>query len=154
MAKLRMNSKDVPQADSLITVRRVVEEVKSSNRTVSGISQATSFSERHVLYRLRTAQILGLVTADRQITALASTLLGAVPNTEDKAKAWRQLIERCPIVIAVVPKLFISDGFELDKITAHIQRISGLAESTANRRARVFRAWRKYILRSIPVAEL
>jgi hypothetical protein len=154
MAKLRIDSKDVPQADSLCTVRRIVEEIKTRNRTVGGISKATNYSERHVLYRLRTAQILGLVTTDRQITAIASALLAAIPNTEEETKVWRSIIERCPVVIAVAPKLFANADFDLDKVTAHIQRISGLVENTANRRARVFRAWRKHILRSSPVAAL
>ena len=63
-ARRRLESKDIPQADSLENVRRIVDAVVDGLRTKAEVSERTGINPRHVLYGLHTARVLGFVVED------------------------------------------------------------------------------------------
>ena len=55
-----MMTLDIPQANGLETVRRVVKAIALGATTVDAVADFTTYSTRHTGYRLHAARILGL----------------------------------------------------------------------------------------------
>ena len=141
---------DVPQADSLATVRVVVSAVSSaSDSSAAALSRATGFHERHVRYRLATAKALGWLTStdgELSVTAAGNRLLDTVEGSIEERAAMRSAVAGCRAVHQMAPGLLESATFDLDVVTKRIMRLAGLSHSTAERRAVVLRAWRRDLM--------
>ena len=63
-ARRRLESKDIPQADSLENVRRIIDAVADGSKTKADVSDRTGINPRHVLYGLHTARVLGFLVEE------------------------------------------------------------------------------------------
>ena len=146
-----MNRADVPQANSLPKVRRVVEAVaRPSKATKARIAKAASLEPRHVDYYLRAARTLGLLRKEGDrllVTDRGRQLLGTRPGSELERDALRDAITESEIGRELVPQLLAPSGPSRAQVIKAIQR-AGAAESVARRRASTLLAWRKYLVGS------
>lgn len=134
---------DVPQADSLETIRAIVEAVMRYGTDVSEISGRTEVSKRHVRYRLQAARILGLVDADRVLTSAGRNLLYARSGSEQERKILLGGLRASTIVRVLLPDLLSEKPFDVGTAASKIVASTGMALATAERRARVLRSWRR-----------
>jgi hypothetical protein len=137
---------DVPQADSLDTVRRVVAAVERLRSTSAKLLAAdTGYSERHIRYRLATARTLGLVgrDADGSVTRRGGRLLKCDPGGPNERRELRRAIKECAAVQAVAPGLLDMATVDVGSLAARISAVTGLSPATATRRAVVLRAWHR-----------
>src|SRR3984957_14679653 len=83
---VKLKTSDVPQADSLALVRRLLEAVAVSPSTaVKDLAEKTTFSERHVRYRLQAARVLGFLKpeGEPELTSRAKRLLATAGGTPE-----------------------------------------------------------------------
>jgi hypothetical protein len=143
---VKLKTSDVPQADSLALVRRLLEAIATSPSTaVKDLSQCTGFSERHVRYRMQAARILGFLPAadEPALTARAKRLLATGVGSPDEKKQLASAVNDCPSMRLIAPNLLDSDTVDIKKLADRIARLSGLSPATAKRRALVLRSWHR-----------
>jgi hypothetical protein len=62
-AKSGIQSVDIPQADDLATIRRVVEAASRVGPGMPELEVETGYSDRHIRYRIQAARTIGLLNA-------------------------------------------------------------------------------------------
>ena len=140
---------DVPQADSLPTIRRVVEALADGDSTNAQLKEKTGFSHRHIQYRFQAARVLGFVKPDHLLTEKGQRLIKTSPGSEDELQEWRTAVENSAVVRAVIPDLLNrSHSIDKDKLAKRLMILTGLSEATAKRRARVLKAWARQLARN------
>jgi len=147
-ARRRLESKDIPQADSLENVRRIIDAVAEGAKTKADVSDRTGINPRHVLYGLHTARVLGFLVEEEGGfgTSAGGKALHAIPSgSTEERDAFRKSIEDSDIINAIAPQLLAKAPAQ-DAITQKIVKLSGLSESTAGRRAQTLVSWRTQLL--------
>lgn len=143
---MKLKTSDVPQADSLALVRRLLEAMAASPSTaVRDLAEKTTFSERHVRYRLQAARILGFLKpeGEPELTPRANRLLTTAVGSPEEKKQLARAVSDCASVQLIAPNLLALPQVDVKKIGDRIARLSGLAPSTAERRAVVLRSWHR-----------
>lgn len=140
---------DIPQADGLASVRRLLEAMATAEGTsTKQLSEMTGFSERHVRYRMATARILNFVADEAKKAALTprgQRLLRTTAGSPDEKRELRRAVADCPVVREIAPGLLGETAFEFDSVAKTIARKARLSQATAERRAQVLRAWRRQL---------
>jgi DNA-binding IclR family transcriptional regulator len=148
-ARRSLESKDIPQADSLENIRRIVDAVAEGAKTKADVAERTGINPRHVLYGLHTARVLGFLTEESGggfiPTQAASTLRGAESGSNEERETFRKAIQASEIINAIAPELFSDKAPTQDAITQKIVKLTDLSESTAGRRAQTLISWRTQI---------
>jgi hypothetical protein len=151
-ARRRLESKDIPQADSLENVRRIVDAVVDGLRTKAEVSERTGINPRHVLYGLHTARVLGFVVEDEgggfSATEPGKSLHTLAPNGTEELDRFRAAIGDSEIIAAIAPQLLSMKPPAQYVITQKIVKATGLSDSTAGRRAQTLVSWRTQLMGS------
>ncbi len=143
----RLRPIDVPQSDSLATIRAIVLARKQCGTAdARSIGETSSVSQRHVNYRLQAARILNLVDADNSLTKKGSSLLATKEGSPAERSILVGAIENCRVVSALFPDLVAGSTFDVDKAASKIRAATGMSYSTAHRRARVLRSWKRQLV--------
>lgn len=144
---MKLRPIDIPQADTLATVRQLVDAIASMNNPpVKILSERLAVHERHVRYRIAAAPALGFLEPDDGelgITTRGARLIATSPNSDEEKKELRRAVRTCPAVLAIDPDLLLKPLVDVKSLAERIVKISGLSYSTAERRAIVLRAWRR-----------
>ncbi|WP_437720164.1 hypothetical protein [Sorangium sp. So ce861] len=143
-----LRSTEIPQADNLANVRRVLEALAGGASAKEEVAQQTGISVRHVGYALAAARVLGwLGDDDASITPAGRGLLAAPPGTADERAHLRRAIFACDVVKAVAPDLFEPAAPTVVALARRLYRsTAGIAKETARRRAQTLLAWRSQVL--------
>lgn len=145
-----MRTLDIPQANDLTSVRRIVRAVALESRTQAAVMAFTDFSRRHAQYRIQAARVLGLLRvdegADLWVTTLGERLLAEEPGTPGELAVWHDAITFSRALQVIAPDLLNPRGPGLEELTTRIVEMSELSESTARRRANGLLTWRRYVL--------
>ena len=149
MAKRTLTSIEIPQADSLENVRRVVEAIASGAATRKEISEKTDISLRHIDYAIHAAKSLGFLAEGEGLSvsdsgrALAATGRGS----NEERDALKVAINANEVVSLLAPGLLADAAPAKADLTKHIQEACPeLSEATAARRAQTLLAWRSQVL--------
>jgi hypothetical protein len=142
---MKLKTSDVPQADSLATVRRLLEVIRvSPSLAVKDLAQRSGFSERHVRYRAQAARILGFLAPNSfSLTPRAERLLATTIGAPEERREFRSAVSRCAAVREIEPSLLSLVEVDVGKLTKKISALSGLSHATAERRAVVLRSWHR-----------
>jgi hypothetical protein len=150
-----LHSADVPQEDNLGDVRRSVQAIADGHHDTASIAQRTQRSARHAGYAINAAIALEWIGEPEEsagsdgglvIHELGKKLLATKAGSPEERKLWRESIEQSASLKAIAPGLFGAAEPEVQVIAAAIVRLAGLAQSTAERRARTLIAWRRQVL--------
>ena len=136
---------DIPQADSLPSVRRIVEAIAEGASSIAQIVTLTEYSVRHVRYRFQAARILGFVKSFHALTSRGRRLLKTLPGSDEECKIFRLAVKSSPVVRTIIPNLLISKSIDKGKIASNIIRLTGLSPATAERRAQVLKSWARQL---------
>jgi hypothetical protein len=149
-ARRRLESKDIPQADSLENVRRIIDAVADGSKTKADVSDRTGINPRHVLYGLHTARVLGFLAEEEGggfgTTDLGKALRSNAAGSAEEREAFRKSIQDSDIIGAIAPAILSDKPPTQDSITKQIVKLSGLSDSTAGRRAQTLISWRTQIM--------
>lgn len=149
-------SGDIPQADGLDSIRKVVEVVDSGLISKKEISDATGYSPRHVQYKIASAEILGFVDKREAITItpLGRAWLHTKSGSNEESMFLKKSIERTRVFKLVATDLFDSTRPDKEILAKRIADYANLAESTALRRASTLITWSNRILQYyLPIGE-
>lgn len=144
-----MRTIDVPQADNLDLVRAVVQAVADGHMTPADVGNVVGASKRHASYRLVAARVLDLLAATDEgyaVTRRGERLLKTAPGSEPERKALFTAVAECDVVQTVAPDLLGEEDIDRDALGKRIAKTTGLAESTAGRRATALLAWRRRLV--------
>ncbi|EJD6582351.1 hypothetical protein M0L63_RS06530 [Providencia rettgeri] len=138
-ASTSVSGEQVPQADTLETIFKVVEKKWSDG--VLDITN-TGLSERHIYYYLHASRILGFIDHYRNVTVSGQQLIEADDDT--KLKIAAKNFERSHCGWAWIQWAEVSNLSELDPNSAESflkEQCFTLSNKTLLRRARTLRHW-------------
>lgn len=144
-----LSSQEIPQADSLSSVRRVLEAVANGLRAKEQISTRTGISRRHVEYALLAARSLGWLDGPDglQVTQAGLELLATEAGSREERVHQKRALVASEIVRRVAPDLLDPRAPSKETIARRILRATaGLGQKTAMRRAQTLVAWRTQVL--------
>jgi len=148
-----MRSIDIPQANTLDSVRLVVHSIDLGVRRIETLSDFTGFSLRHTGYRLHAARIIGLVSMDGDdayVTALGERLLCTDPQSEAERAVFYDAIQGSAVIQLLVPELLSLVPPTTEVIAERLFTQSKLGKATALRRAGGLMSWRRYVFGDAP----
>lgn len=140
---------DVPQADSLDTVRAVIDAIAAGATTKEDVAEITGYSIRHVHYRLHAARILGFaIMVGRNLvgpTDEAYVLYETRPGSAEELAVFERAIRASPIMRALAPDLLSRKPLLKSELSVRLERRAHLGRETAMRRAQALMAWRNHV---------
>ncbi len=141
-------SGDIPQADNLDSVKKVVEVVNNGLITQKEISLATGYSPRHVQYKIATAVILGFLEKLEtiKVTQMGKAWLQKKVASNEESVFLKKCIEQTKVYQLIARDLFDSARPDKEILAKRIMDYGNLSESTALRRASTLIAWSNRIM--------
>ncbi|MDB4963979.1 MAG: recombination protein [Myxococcales bacterium] len=140
---------DVPQADRLDKIRALLEAVRRRD-SILEIIESTKLSARHIDYYIDAAEVLGLLVktpgAGASLTPAGEQLLKYDASSPDYREALAQQIARSPTLQQIAPDLLSTTPPGREALAEQITKLTGLASSTADRRAGTLLSWRRQLL--------
>ena len=145
MAQRTLTSIEIPQADSLENVRRVVEAIGSGASSRKDIEEKTDISLRHIDYTIHAAKSLGfLVGGDAlAVSDRGKALIATARGSNEERAELRAAFKADEVLELLAPDLLDEPGPAKAVLTGRIQKACPeLSEATAARRAQTLLAWR------------
>ncbi|MBK8258720.1 MAG: hypothetical protein IPK82_39440 [Polyangiaceae bacterium] len=149
MANRTLTSIEIPQADSLENVRRVVEAIANGSASRKEISDKTLISVRHIDYAIHAAKSLGFLAAGEAAKSTDSgrALAATGRGSAEEADQFRAAIKANSVIQMLAPELLDDAAPSKAAVTERIQKACpDLSEATAARRAQTLLAWRAQAL--------
>jgi hypothetical protein len=143
---LQLSSVDVPQADNLALVRELVEAANRVGINKRALAEFTGFSERHVRYRFEAARVLGLLDTDTGVTSRGLDLITTTAGSPEERTLFRRAIARTKVVVVIAPDLLKGAEPDVGALARALVQRAHLSVSTAGRRARALRSWRRQVM--------
>ena len=145
-------SVDVPQADRLPNVRRLVAAAHEGIFNAAALLELLGVDDRHFAYYRQAAEILGVVARTRdgrlQVTPRGSELLATKEGSEKERQVFREAMLGAR-ALRPFSSYFKGETLTVSEIASRLQTMTGLSHSTAERRAKTLVQWKRYVL---PVA--
>ncbi len=149
LAEERPLSSEIPQADKLANIRQLAAAVGDGIHHPAALLELLDVDQRHFAYYRQAATLLGIlrICEDR---SLALTDLGrrltAAP--EGSAAERRVFVRAISEAVALRPfsSCFADVSIDSRQLAKQLQALTGLAPSTAARRAQTLIRWREYVL--------
>lgn len=138
--KQRVESSEVPQADDLDKLFRMLELI---NNGVADLGLLLGLAPRQVKYYQHAALILDLLNENYSITSRGKYLL-TLPQVNDRYKVVMLLFESSPIGFAWLRYCKKQSVLDIDPDSAYAfleSRSSNLSMNTIGRRSRTLRSW-------------
>lgn len=142
--KQSFESHQVPQADNLDDIRRIVAALADAVPS-QDLAERTGISSRHVSYGIQAAKTLGWLSRDErpEVSDLGRELLATAADSMAERDVYRRSITQSDVLQAVAPDLLAEVAPSRDSLTDRIRRVvPDLADETAKRRAQTLLAWR------------
>ena len=140
---------DIPQANALDTVRRIVKVIALGATSCEAAAALAEYSSRHTNYRIHAARILGLVHSEGDVLSLTpkgEQLLETQPYSAKERSAFFTAIESSAVIQVLSPDLLTLCPPNRDELAERLFKNSRLSRETADRRANGLLSWRKYVL--------
>ncbi len=142
-------STEIPQADKLENIRQLAAAVGDGIHHPAALLELLDVDQRHFAYYRQAAAILGILRI-REDRSLGLTDLGrrltAAPEGSD---AERQVFVRAiseAVTLRPFRSSFADTSVDSRQLAKQLQKLTGLAPSTAARRAQTLIRWREYVL--------
>ena len=146
---LELTTADVPQEDDLAKVRQVAAAIDKGLQDTLSIAEESKVSRRHVGYAINAAMVLGWVAEGPEqliATEQGKKLLQTAASSAEERALFRAAIEGSATLKSLAPDLLAAVGPTRVVLGQRIAEATGLAKSTAERRAQALLAWRRQVL--------
>lgn len=141
-----VRSTEIPQADSIDTIRRVVSAISMGMSEPSDIGEYLGLSPRHVAYYLQGARTLDWLDHEDGVwrtTSRGTHLLATEPGSEAEISQIQDAIRSSDALRAIGVDLLSPVHISEKALAKRIHDATGLAPATARRRAKTLSAWRR-----------
>jgi hypothetical protein len=139
---------DIPQADRLTHLRRLALAIRDGVSHPATLQEYLGVDSRHFNYYRQGAELLALVEPREQslqLTGLGDRLLATGEGSLDERAVFRQAIAQARPLAPFAP-FFAGERMSVAQLAGRIRSLSGLARSTAHRRAQTLDRWRRYLV--------
>lgn len=139
---------DIPQADRLAHLRRLALAIRDGVSHPATLQEYLSVDERHFNYYRQGAELLALVEQREErlsLTSLGDRLLATGEGSLDERAVFRHAIAQARPLAPFAP-FFAGERMTVTQLAGRIRTLSGLARSTARRRAQTLDRWRRYLI--------
>lgn len=146
---MALDPRDIPQADSLAMVRRVVSALARKAGSAGELEGTAGLSSRQIQYAIHAARILGLVQDTDEgprVTTASDALLSTPEGDDAERRLFRELIANNPTLAQIAPGLASEKPPTHERIVESILSQSGLSPSTASRRATALLSWHRQVV--------
>ena len=140
---------DIPQANALDTVRRVVKVISLGASSSEAVAALAAYSSRHANYRIHAARILGLVHSEGDSLSImpkGEQLLETQPYSAQERSVFFSAIESSAVIQVLTPELLTLCPPSREELAERLFKNSKLSRETAQRRANGLLSWRRYVL--------
>jgi hypothetical protein len=141
-------SHDVPQADRLETVRQLVAAIRDGIESGAAMLDLLVLDRRHYLYYRQAAVILGLLEFSAKgrviVTSSAQRLLGTVEGSREERAVFAEAIQSAR-ALRPFASFFGGEAVEPAELARRLVTMTGLSQTTAERRAHTLVRWRLYV---------
>lgn len=141
-------SVDVPQANRLENVRQLAAAVRDGIHHPAALQELLDVDTRHFAYYKQAATIIGIVADDEsgalELTDAGRRLLATRERSDDERQCFRALIVAAR-ALRPFSSFFQGEAATVEEIAHRLGVLSGLAHTTALRRAHTLFQWRRYI---------
>lgn len=140
---------DIPQADRLETVRQLIAAIHTGIEQGAAMLALLTLDARHFAYYRQAALILGLLEFTQRGAARITPLGQRILATAERSPAERRLFaEAIQSARALKPFASFFAGEDVDpaELARRLVAMTGLSQSTAERRAHTLVRWRIYVL--------
>ena len=140
---------DIPQANALDTVRRVVKVISMGASSSESVAALAEYSSRHANYRVHAARILGLVHSEGDTLSImpkGEQLLETQPYSAQERSVLFSAIESSAVIQVLTPDLLTLCPPSREELAERLFKNSKLSRETAQRRANGLLSWRRYVL--------
>ncbi|MGB0646001.1 MAG: DUF7226 domain-containing protein [Bradymonadia bacterium] len=144
---------DIPQANALDKVRRVVKVISLGANSAESVAALAEYSSRHASYRIHAARILGFVQSEgdnHSLTPRGEQLLDTQPYSAKERATLFSAIESSAVIQVLAPDLLTLCPPSRYELADRLFKNSKLSRETADRRANGLLSWRKYVLGETP----
>lgn len=145
---------DIPQANSLALVRRIVDRVAEGDTSPRRIAERTGVALRQIQYAFQAARILDWLSVDKdayRVTRLGEELLLLPSGSAAEREFIRRSIADSDVIRSLAPKLFAARPPSMDDLARRVAEQAHLNQTTARRRAQTLFSWRRQLLEPEPV---
>ncbi len=144
-----IRSADVPQADDLQKLRRVVETLADGPTPMDVIASLLGYSVRHTYYRASAARVLDLLhlaSGIAVITDRGAKLVMTPPRTVAEQELLKDAVASSHVLRQIAPGLLGRREPKSADIIKRLTDVAHLSPSTAARRAQCLLSWRRQLL--------
>lgn len=141
-------SHDVPQADRLPVIRQLVAAIRDGIEHEAALLGLLTLDRRHFLYYRQAAVILGLLEFTAKgavrVTPGGERLLAAVEESREERQVFAEAIQSAR-ALRPFTSFFTGEQVEQAELARRLVALTGLSQSTAERRAHTLIRWRMYV---------
>jgi hypothetical protein len=144
-----IRSADVPQADDLQKIRRVVETLADGPTPMDLIASLLGYSVRHTYYRASAARVLDLLhlaSGIAVITGRGIKLVTTTPKSLAEQELLKDAVASSPVLRQIAPGLLGRREPKSAEIIKRLTAVAHLSPSTAARRVQCLLSWRRQLL--------
>lgn len=148
-----LTTADIPQEDNLGKVLLVLRAIAQGLQDTRSIAEQSKVSQRHVGYGINAAFVLGLAAEGDEalvITPAGAKLLAQPAGSAEERALLRAAMEASPVLRELAPDLLAEAEPARAALAQRIHEVSGLSQSTSERRARTLLSWRRQALGGAP----
>jgi hypothetical protein len=144
-----LRSVDIPQVDRLANIRHFAIAIRDGVSNSATLHECLGVDARHLSYTRVASEMLGIISVGDErsvsLTPLGERLLATKVGSDEEREVFHWAITHAP---ALRPfKSFLSGDGELalGRLADRVSALTGMARSTARRRARTLLRWREQI---------
>lgn len=144
-----LRSVDIPQADRLANIRNLVIAIRDGVTNSATLQECLGVDARHYGYTRAACELLGMVTVDDErrlaLTQLGDRLLATCAGSDQERDVFRFAVTHARALRPFSSYLSGVDELALERLADRLSALTGMAPSTARRRARTLDRWRRQI---------
>ncbi|MEZ4385857.1 MAG: restriction endonuclease [Nannocystaceae bacterium] len=142
-------SAEIPQADKLENIRQLAAAVGDGIHHPAALLELLDVDQRHFAYYRQAAAILGIlrIRSDRSLalTNLGRRLISAPEGSAAERRVFSRAIAEAE-ALRPLSACFRDGDIDAGALAKRVRKLTGLAPSTAARRAQTLIKWREYVL--------
>lgn len=140
---------DVPQADRLETVRQLIAAIRDGIEHGPALLGLLDVDQRHFAYYRQAAVILGVIEFTARgalrVTPQGQRILGTVEGSSEERQLFAEAIQSARS-LKPFASFFAGEAVDPAEVARRLVAMTGLSQSTAERRAHTLIRWRTYVL--------
>lgn len=154
-----LRSVDIPQVDKLANIRHLAIAIRDGVSNAAALHECLGVDARHLAYTRVASEMLGMITVGDErklgrgsdgplklsLTQLGERLLATAVGSDEEREVFHWAVTHAPALRPFQSFLSGDGELALARLADRVSALTGMARSTARRRARTLTRWRQQI---------